>query len=354
MSTSALVVGAGINGLLVALELARRGCSVRVIDQGEIPNQFSASHGKHRLLHPWKSDPSRGLDAHAALELWDKLLRELECDGFSRTGVIVANTDAESYEQSIRYSPSSVVLSYEDTCRLMPQLAGGQFMNAILYPEFGCLFADRILYSVCDYLSKLGVVLMPRCEVSRIEADSGRVELLDGRRMYADLVFISAGTGTHKIRGALDGLSGTIKATTMRCYVMYLDPNAAGTEFGPFSWASLGGGDLWGMPNVRGIAPKLGCGQLTTPHDPDEPSEDLDAISRRIIREYSKLYPQFSALTGRVRFNHWTLFSTPDSFHIRDKAIIMTACSGIGYKFAPLTAQKVCTAVLDSKQRAHS
>ncbi|MDH2400947.1 FAD-dependent oxidoreductase [Bradyrhizobium sp. SSUT18] len=149
------------------LELVRRGCSVRVIDQGEIPNQFSASHGKHRLLHPWKSDPSRGLDAHAALELWDKLLRELECDGFSRTGVIVANTDAESYEQSIRY-------------------------------------------------------------------------------------------------------------------------------------------------------------------------------------------PQFSALTGRVRFNHWTLFSTPDSFHIRDKAIIMTACSGIGYKFAPLTAQKVCTAVLDSKQRAHS
>ncbi|WP_414470953.1 NAD(P)/FAD-dependent oxidoreductase [Microvirga sp. M2] len=213
MPASALVVGAGINGLLIGLELVRRGWTVRILDRGGIPNERSASHGRHRLIHPWKSKGHGELsDAKLALALRHELLSEIGYDGFVGTGVIVVNSDEITGVLSKAYSRSAENISYDDTCKLMPQLAGGRFLNSTLYPEYGCLLADQILYALAEYLSKQGVGLLPHQDVHRIDQFDGRVVLSNGDKLQADLVFVSAGAGTGHLTGMREP-SGGYKGT---------------------------------------------------------------------------------------------------------------------------------------------
>lgn len=349
MASSAIVVGAGINGLLIARELLERGWKVQVLDRGSVPNALSASHGRHRLIHPWASgENGRAQDAHLAVELWHELLHEISFDGFVQTGVMVANLDAASSVRSRRYSPESESISYDETCRLMPQLVGGSFYDATLYPQFGCLLADQILCTICEYLKKRGVDLLSHHAVRRIDARAGKVELQSGDVFQSDLIVVAAGTGTSGLGGLFDDTGITFDAKCMRCYVFYFDPGASQVDLGPLCWISLGSGDLWGMPAVRGIPAKLGCGQLTHESDPVLAEEDVGNIRSQVVSEYAKLYPKFSALVGgQIRFNHWTQFSTTAQYHVSKRLIVITACSGGGFKFAPLTAKRICMAEID-------
>lgn len=53
MKMNAIIVGAGINGLMCAYDLVKRGkIKVKVYDKNQIPNPKSASFGKHRLIQP--------------------------------------------------------------------------------------------------------------------------------------------------------------------------------------------------------------------------------------------------------------------------------------------------------------
>lgn len=86
-----LVAGAEINGLMTAHLLLREGAHVTLCDCGPIPNPGAASHGRHRLVHPWHQgeDLSVAADAERALSSWQKILKELGIDGFETTGVLV-------------------------------------------------------------------------------------------------------------------------------------------------------------------------------------------------------------------------------------------------------------------------
>ena len=79
-----LVVGAGINGLLVSRNLLALGASVMLIDQGEVARESSwAGGGIVSPLYPWRYSLAVTALASWAQEYYPQLVREL----LAETGV---------------------------------------------------------------------------------------------------------------------------------------------------------------------------------------------------------------------------------------------------------------------------
>lgn len=340
----AVVVGAGINGLLLAKELFDRGWSVTVCDQGSIPNPNSASHGKHRLLHPW-SHPSGNvaLDAGEALVRWKTILSEIKLNGFYDAGVVVVNKTKADSEHSVSLDKNSVELSDGKAIELMPQLKGGNFHNITFYPGYGCLLADQILKRLVSFLADKGVHFRPDFKVEKVDPQLPSVTDSRGDVICGDKIFVAAGTGTTALTEQVNiGCGGQ----AMRCFVLYL---GGGTEtltrLGSPCWASLiVDDDLWGMPPVQGISAKLGCGDLTHQCQTDEQLINPTEVIEDIVKRYRDNYPLFFSgrETFRLDFNHWTKFETRERIHVVDNAIFTAACSGVGFKLAPVVAKEIC------------
>ncbi len=346
MNKKAIVVGAGINGLLLTKELLGRGWSVTVCDAGPIPNPNSASYGRHRLIHPWNHPSSKVApqSASEALIYWEAVLSDIQFRSFCKTGVAVVNKTEENSNHSLNCDSNAIELSHQKAVDLMPQLKGGDFFNLTLYPKFGCLLADQILQQLVLFLAKDDrVCFRPNFKISWIDTHLTSVTGSDGEIVYGDRIFVVAGAGTSLLATQV-GVN--LPATSMRCYVLYI--KGKGNEpckFGTPCWASLGlEHDLWGMPSVRGIPAKLGCGTITHQCEIDAPLMRQNDIVEKIVKTYSDSYPQFFSGNElfELRFNHWTMFNFVEQFHVVQNVIFTAICSGVGFKFAPAVVKNIC------------
>ena len=81
-----VIVGAGINGLLTARELAKTGAEVMLCDQGEFAQQASwAGGGIVSPLYPWRYAPAVTVLSQWAQAAYPLLRDELMAD----VGIIV-------------------------------------------------------------------------------------------------------------------------------------------------------------------------------------------------------------------------------------------------------------------------
>ena len=113
-----IIVGAEINGLLLARELMYRGWKVIVCDQGSIPNPNGASHGMHSFIHP----RSIAKDANDALRRWKSILSEIRFTGFLDTGVVVVNQTKTDSERILSFDETAMELGCGEVIESIPQL----------------------------------------------------------------------------------------------------------------------------------------------------------------------------------------------------------------------------------------
>lgn len=348
ISPKAIVIGAGINGLCIVKRLLSKGWQVELFDRGAIPNEKSASHGRHRLIHPWQKTSSNDVRSAAqALSSWKTLLNDLRFDGFIQTGVVVANTTQADSDYSRARDENSTRISRAEAESLMPQLSQGKFFDITLYPEFGCLLADQILYHLVRDVVASGAVIYPNHEIIDVKTDEASILCRDGQSFAGDIV---VATGSYGARPLMRAAGVPAFAQPMRCYVLYVVHDGTdGSRSGKFCWASLGSDiDLWGMPPLKGIPGKLGCGDLTACMDPESPS-DLAAVKEKLLSKYRHRFPLFltDARETALHYNHWTLFDREEIVTTHDKMILVTACSGGGFKFAPETANLAMTRIAE-------
>ncbi len=105
---SVAVIGAGLVGSAAALALAKKGCSVVIVDQGEVNRGASGRNAGslHFQLEPRMLDRLRSESYklarllpinQQAIEDWRRLPQQLQCDPEIeiRGGLIVAETEAQ-------------------------------------------------------------------------------------------------------------------------------------------------------------------------------------------------------------------------------------------------------------------
>ena len=347
-----VVVGAGAAGMVAALRLSEKGCTVTLIEQGEIPHDRAASFDQHRIirhLYPGQDGYARLVDH--ALAAWERLWQRLGRKHMAETGVLAVTHDPGDWTDRGREGLDRLGIPYQtlDASALRRKLPQFQFPHratGIFTKRGGALFPDRIATDLAQALRQSGVALVPREKVVAIDAGSGRVTTEGGAVFLADRVVYSGGAWAAHL---FPDLAGTL--TTYRQAILYVAPPPKWAR----AWAEtpvivdLGGeSGAYVLPPVMGSDMKIcapdhrrrGDPELNAALDPDE-DQPIRAYFRYAlpdVADYRTLYMKtcFYTVAPEDRF----------LLHRRERLILFSGCSGHGYKFAALNGEKLAQVVL--------
>ncbi len=350
-----VVVGAGIHGLCAALELRRRGREVLVLDRFAEGHDRGGSHGEARITRSSYHDRRYvELSRRMHREAWPRLEAELgqqlvhptpglffgPADGPFRAfldATLAAGVEVEEIAQD-EAAARFAMLRFERGDRVM------------LDHTAGVLAAARTLDGLRGWLHEHGVEVRHGCEVTALQSRSDRVELATGgTTICAARVVVAAGAWIGQLLP-----EWRPQLVTLRQEVGYVDVEAdtADLSCGRFPvWCRIGGADDafdYGLPEFG--RPGLKLAQHRTSGAPDDlglapPAVDEAALLARARR---RLLAPIRGLHGAEH----CLYSVAPGEHLHvaasqadPRVIAVAACSGHGFKFGPVLAERVADLV---------
>ncbi|MET9964290.1 FAD-binding oxidoreductase [Streptomyces sp. NPDC006326] len=189
-----VIVGAGVTGLLTAVECARAGHRVTVLDRGPIPNPQASSYDQHRVIRTFQPDDAAATRRMtAARSRWRELETLLATPLCRPVGVVTARPREQLAADTAAAAEAAVPVETLEPERL-PHLEFPAGTAGLLDVEGGVLLARRVLRAAARWLAGHdGVTLRPYCPVAEIDADSAKVVPARGEPLGADLVLVAAG-----------------------------------------------------------------------------------------------------------------------------------------------------------------
>lgn len=349
------IVGAGISGLSTAWALTREGHRVTLFEQGPIPNPLSASGDEHRIIRRayGAADGYTRLMSEA-FDAWDAMWRDIGRRHLAPTGVLAISRepgdDAEIYREGLERTGFAYErLSPRETVARYPFLDADGMRYSFFSREGGVLFCQRIARDLRAWLITRGADIRQETPVAAIDCDACRVTAASGDSVVADRIVVTAGAWTL---GFFPELAASL--TSYRTAVAYLEPPAdlrPSWEKAPAILDVGGKTDGYVLPPVDGTGLKVGSGLVKRRSRPDinrepEPGEgerirDLFAPPFARIGEYRVVRVVTCAYT----------FTANETFFAaeRGKAIVVSACSGHGYKFGAAVGRRVAEAAVSGK-----
>ncbi len=347
---TALVVGAGINGLSTARELVLRGWQVTVVERGPLPNPEAASWDHHRLIRShYAGSPGLAARMPEAFAAWDRLFADLGVRPYVPCGVFsLSRTEGDWTNRAwAAFAETGLphrVVAPEDLARDLPMVETEGVRYALVTEDGGALLSDRIIEGLLHWLEARGVTLLANRPVTAVDADAARIETPDGS-LEADRLVIAAGVG-------LPSLNPWFRREThpRRVAVVYADPPAdlrMAWEGAP-AWVDLGGeDDLWGISPVAGHWLKLGYGLHTRPGDPESERTATADDTAAVLAAYHGRFRGAERFTPLRTVANFYLMAPDEEFVLRaeGRTLWLSADSGHGFKFGALTGQDVADAL---------
>lgn len=349
-----IVVGAGIAGLSTAWSLTKRGHSVTLIEQGTIPNPLAASGDHHRIIRrAYGAATGYGNLITTAYEAWDEMWADLGTRHLDPRGFLCVSREpgdeAERYLEGLR--AGGFPFEYVEAgvaARRWPFLEAGAFRYAFFSTEGGALHCRRIAADLANWLRAKGANVYENSKVVSVDSDAGSVALQTGETLQADRVVVTAGAWVLKLFPDLDG---TLK--TYRTAVVYLEPPAELKAVWATAPVIL---DVGGITDGYIIPPsgdgglKFGSGlHKVATSDADWNREPVDGEGEAIRDLFAPPIARTAdhAVTGVVTCAY--TFTADETFYAteRGRCLIVSACSGHGYKFGAAVGRRVAEAVDD-------
>ena len=346
------VVGAGIAGLSSAWALTKRGHDVTLIEQGAIPNPLAASGDHHRIIRrAYGPDTGYGEAITEAYAAWEDVWRDLGESHYDARGFLCISRkpgdEAEHYLEGMRRGGWPVdVLEPAAAVARWPFLEADTFRFAFYSPEGGALHCRRIAIGLVEWLQANGCDVRERTRAVDIDCPRARVVLDDGEVIEADRVVVAAGAWVTKLFPDI----ASILAPNLTA-VVYLNPPAdlkSAWESAPVILDVGGETDGYIIPHSGEGGLKFGAGLHRVA------TEDADADRAPYENEGVVIRDLFSPPIARIsEYRVETVascvytFTSDERFHAdeRERCIIVSACSGHGYKFGAAVGQHVARAV---------
>jgi sarcosine oxidase len=345
-----IVVGAaGTMGSAALWQLAVRGVDVLGVDRFEPGHDRGSGHGESRIIRTaYFEHPSYVPLVRSSWRLWRELEAGTGASVLTRTGALMVGAPdgvliKGALAAAAEHRLSHAVLDPAECAARFPQhpLEPGEI--GVLEPDAGVLRPEAGIRAMAAAAVAAGARLVTGQVVDGLRTDEhGASVQVGGQTFAARQVVVCAGPWTPTL---LPELAPTLQVE--RQVPMWFaadDPPAYGPDRFPVFVRQLHGGFLYGCPALDGHTVKVGLhhgGTITTADAVDRTvrSADIAALTAVVRRVLPGLRPEPVRGTVCLYTNspddHFVVGALPD----RPNLTFISACSGHGYKFAPVLGQ---------------
>jgi sarcosine oxidase len=346
-----VVVGAGIVGLLTAVECDRGGAEVTVVDRGDIPSTLATSYDHHRVVRALHQGSAPLTTAAARTHRAWQEVDVLAGGGlYHRTGSLTALPPGELPSTMDMLGAAGVPASAVPPDRLAGRHAALRFpagVAGVYEPDAGTVLAGRTLTALAGWLrGRPAVTLRPRLRVAGVAP--GAVRLAGGAVLAADRVVVAAGPWSRELVPAA-GL------TLYRQSMLSYDPGAARA-----AWAGVPAvprfgtpEGAWLMPPVAGTPVRLSAASacravpgLAERATPPRWREHLVALFADLLAGFDP-----AAVVDARDAYYLSAAGGPLLADLGGGVLAYAACGGMSFKFAPLIAAALADRALGRAPR---
>ena len=348
------VIGAGIAGLSTAWSLVKRGEDVTLFDQADILNPLSASGDQHRLIRRAYG----GLDGYArqiteAFDGWDELWADLGQSFYENRGVIAINQYPNdlglAFANSMRRGNYRFdTMTPAEAAARYPFLDPASFREAYYSPEGGVLLCQKIGNALAGWLRSHGASLQPFTRITAADGVAGTVSLENGETLTFDRIVVTAGAWVLRL---FPELADTL--TVCRAVAVYVEPpDALRAAWRAAPAVQSIGGILSGyiLPPSADTDLKFAAGAVRRlAHDADADRTATPAEGERLRDLFSPPLARIGDYAIKRIVTCAYTFTEDLRFFSRafGKVLVVSPCSGHGYKFGAAIGRRVAAAVID-------
>ena len=357
MDADVVVVGVGTAGSAALWRLAHRGATVIGVEQFEPGHDRGSGHGESRIIRTtYHEHPAYVPLVREAWQLWRSLEAESGVTVLTRTGALMIGPTGGELLTGVAAAVRTHGLDHEwldaaECGRRFPQHRIGPGEEAVFEPDAGFLRAERAIQAMTARAIAGGATLLTNRRVQAVEsAPSGVRVVVDGESVTARHVVICAGAW-------LPGLLQTFaRVLEVERQVPVWFPVAHPMEYGPERFPVFirehDAHRLYGVPTVDGKTVKVGIhheGSAANPDEVDRVVRDADTatLSSLVAALLDGVDPVPSHVTVCMYTNapdgHFVIGPVPGV----ENVTVVSACSGHGFKFAPVLGEITADLALD-------
>lgn len=359
------VIGAGVTGSAAAYHLAKEQKSVALFEQFAIGHERGSSHGNSRIFRLSYDHPAYVQMALRSQAMWRQLEQEAETTLLTQTGGLDLGFQTNPTFNSCITNMTKNGIAFERLSAKEVRERFGQFavpddMVGIYQAEAGILNATECVKSMAALAAKHGACVKENCPVLVIEPAQGGVRIVTESGTYTcKKVIVSAGAWSQALLEPL-GVNLPLKVTKEQYTFFATDnpkkfsyeQNPIFTEYGATGRTEQI--DMYGFPLFEMQGVKVASHLMGPKTTANMRTFDLEEDMLQEVKDYVR--KRLPDLLERIVDAKTCLYSiTPDEDFVIDKikrhpqVIVLSACSGHGFKFAVLTGKMA--ADLAAKER---
>ncbi len=362
-----IILGLGGMGSAAALHLAARGQRVLGLDQFAPPHAKGSSHGQSRVIRQaYYEDPAYVPLLLRTYELWRQLERDSGKNLLTITGGLMLGTRdsavvAGSLRSAREHGLPHELLDAAEIRRRFRQFTPGPDTVALFEKNAGALRPEEAVRAQLEKAAGNGATLRFNEEVTAWKISGGAARVTTTRRNYeAGQLVIAAGPWLGKLLP-----DPALPLRVERQVQFWFQPPAGIESFLPdrfpiWIWETSDGAHPYGLPALDGAS---GGVKVSLHHGGLNPTCTPDSIDRSVSDEEIALARQaiarrLPALGGRfLRAVACMYTNTPDGHFVVDRhpahpeVLIVSPCSGHGFKFCPVVGEIVADLVASDETR---
>ena len=355
------VVGAGINGVVAAIELRKRGHDVVLVDPGPLPHPLAASTDISKVVRAaYGADEEYTELAERSREIWQQWNVDFGVELYDEVGFLcmrqrpmqTGDFEYESLRLLERRGHRIERVNSDYLRRHFPAWNADRYPDGFLDFEAGYAESGRAVSTLIERAKSLGVELRENAKFRALDEVSGRVKgiALEGRdRVAADAVVMAVGAWMPYL---LPFTRDFFRASGQPVFHLKpAQPELFAPERFPIFGADISATGFYGFPLNRDGVVKIANHGLGREMSPDSPERVVTKEEENRMREFlSDSFPSLAdapVVFTRVCFycdtkdgDFW-IAPDPD----RTGLTIAAGDCGHGFKFAPVLGGIIADAV---------
>jgi len=360
MSSSVVVIGAGVFGLTTACELRRRRWTVTVLDSGRVPRQEAASTDVSKIIRmDYGADALYTAMAESALAGWDEWNARWSPPLYHQDGFVLLASEPmrpggyefESYRLLEERGHPVTRLADLDRSVAIPAWSEERYPDGYFNPRAGWAESGRVVEKLLDEARDLGARIAEDTPVARLIEAGGRVrgvQTARGDDHRADVTILATGAWTPAL---LPHLADVMWTTAQP--VIHVDAGPDDRWRAPAFpvWAAdIARTGWYGFPALRTGAMKIGRHGSGRRVEPDGARDVVAADEARVRTFLGDNLPRLA----EAPIVHRRLCLYCDTFDgdfwidhdpERPGLVVAAGDSGHGFKFAPVIGALIADVV---------